>query len=78
LSRFSVSCVSVFSTGGLSIPTIWGIIRDFTFLLRRESQTFPGEIGPAAWLQQPWGWAEDDNFPDLQMSSDYRISWQHG
>jgi hypothetical protein len=27
--RFSASCVSVFSTGGSLIPTIWGLIWDF-------------------------------------------------
>jgi hypothetical protein len=76
LSRFSVSRVSVLGTGGLLLTTIWGFIQDSTFHLRRGPQPFPGEWSPAAWLQQLWGLAEDDNFPDLQMNLVCRISWQ--
>jgi hypothetical protein len=39
LSRFSVSCVSVFSTRGLVIPTIWGFVQDITFHLGRGART---------------------------------------
>jgi hypothetical protein len=47
LSRFSVSRVSVFGTGRSLIPTIWGLIWDFTFHPGRGSWT-PGR--PVAWL----------------------------
>jgi hypothetical protein len=53
LSRFSVSCVSVFGTGESLIPTIWGLVWDFTFRMGRGSCSFPGETCPAAWLQRP-------------------------
>jgi hypothetical protein len=71
--------VSVFSTGGSLIPTIWGLIWDFTFCPGRSpSWPFPGEMCPAAWFQQPRGLAEGNNFPDLRVNSDSTISWQCG
>jgi hypothetical protein len=41
LSRFSVSSVSIFSTRGLSIPTIWGLCLGFYILLGKEVPALP-------------------------------------
>jgi hypothetical protein len=41
LSRFSMSCVSVFGTGGLLLPTIWGFVRDITFRPGRGALALP-------------------------------------
>jgi hypothetical protein len=77
LSRFSVSCVSVFGTAESLIPTIWGLGPGFYILFRkRDPWPFPGEMHPAAWLRQPWDSVDGDNFLDLQMNSDSRISWR--
>jgi hypothetical protein len=75
LSRFYVSCVSVFGTGRSLIPTILDFILDITFRLgKRGPWPFPREMRPAAWLQWPQSSVDGDNFPDLQMNLDSRIS----
>jgi hypothetical protein len=73
-SRFSVSCVSFSAPECYQYQQFGGSFQDFTFHPGRGVPALPWGDAFCCLIAVAQGLAEGNNFPDLQMNSDCKIS----